>query len=185
MIRSTKKYLSLAIQIALAISALAPAVVASQHRKRPVRNERWLAIYGMVRQVVRQTNTFEKVLKKSLKTGVYAESGGRKELTDLADNMRSEARQTKADFEAGKTNDAMVDDVGNLFVSAERVNVIAGNVPLGARIGSRWVDLRDALNNLGSAYRLKPLSSVQMLGESEALAVSKARHQKRKTSHHQ
>jgi hypothetical protein len=184
MIRSIRKCLSVAVPIAWAISTLAsPGIGASRH-KHPATDERRVAIYGLIRLVVRQTDIFKNSLKRSLKTGAYAQSGGRDDLKNLADNMRDQARLIKADFKANKSTDSVVTDLSDLFVSAERVNTSTANVPLGAQTGSRWVDLRDAINNLGLVYKLNPLSPNEMVGASEAVAVSKARHTRQKKAPH-
>jgi hypothetical protein len=184
MVRSIRKCLSGVIPIAWAISILASPGIGAPRHKHSANDERRLAIYGLIRQVVRQTDTFKSALKRSLKAGAYPQSGGRDDLKTLADNMRDQSRQIKADFKASKSTDTVVTDVSDLFVSAERVNTIAANVALGAQTGSRWVDLRDAINNLGLVYKLNPLSPNEMLGADEALAVSKARRPRQKKGPH-
>jgi hypothetical protein len=165
MIPSIKKCLSIVIPIAWGISTLASSGFAGQQGKPALDNERRIAIYGLVRQVETQTRIFENVLKPSLKTTVLSKSGSREDLVSLANNMRYEAIKVKYDFEAGKSNDTLVADLSDLFVSAEQVNVIVGNVTLGAQAESEWPSVRDAINNLGSVYGLKALGSESQIGE--------------------
>jgi hypothetical protein len=160
-----RKSLSMLIPLAWGICALASPALAGQQRKPAMNNEQKVAIYGLIRQVERQTRVFDAVVKPSLKTSALAQSKDRRDLLGLADNMRYEALQVKRDFEAGRSNDLVIADLSELFVSAEQVNVIAGNVTLGPQADGVWPDLRDAVNNLGLVYGLQPLSSESVVGE--------------------
>jgi hypothetical protein len=148
------------IKSALSLVILAVSFpVSGAGRKTEPMDEKRLLVYGLIRQVEYRANNFEKVLKPSLKVSTYFGSSREHELVDRADNIKWGAMLMRDQFKRGQSSDDMRSEAGDLFVAAERLNLVVSNVSLPQPAVDEWSELRDALNNLGAVYGLKPLST--------------------------
>jgi hypothetical protein len=146
------------IKCAVSVVILAAGFPASAARKSAPMDEQRLLVYGLVRQVEYRADNFEKVLKPVLKATVYSRSQEH-ELIDRADNIKWGAMQIRDQFKQGRSNDELRPEVGDLFVAAERLNIVLNNISLAQPAVEDWSQLRGALNNLGALYGLRPLST--------------------------
>jgi hypothetical protein len=159
---------SLSILVTLLFVAsisVAPALGSGRHKL--ARDERSLLIYGLIRQVHDQADNFEKALKPSLKVSVFRGSSQQAELIDRADNIKFGAHQLRNEFKEGQSNDVMRPEISDLFVAAERLNIVIQNVNIGAPAMAQWSQLRDALNNLGAVYGLRQLDTVSYVAQAD------------------
>jgi len=157
------KWLSvLAIASFVASIFVAPALGARQ--RKTSRDERALLTYGLIRRVQREADVFEKVLKPTLKTSVFSKTS-RTDLVDRADNIGFGADQIRRKFKEGGSNEVLRPEVSDLFVAADRINIVIQNVDIGQPAIEQWSRLRDALNNLGALYGIRPLTDVSYLSK--------------------
>ncbi|HEY6331932.1 MAG TPA: hypothetical protein VI756_21570 [Blastocatellia bacterium] len=127
-------------------------------------SERRLAVYGMIRRVQTQATRFEKALKPALQATAFRGTSKESDLIADADNITVGASQMRSEFKSGRSTRSLKPEVSDLFVPAERINVVVSNVKLPEPAATRWAQLRDALNNLGAVYRLKALSRISYVG---------------------
>ena len=152
------KPLSTAIAALLICCAAASPVTAAVRKKRM--SERRLAVYGLIRRVRTQATQFEKVFKSALKATALRGTSKESDLIANANNISFGATQIRNEFKSGKPTSSLKPEVSDLFVAAERINIVFSNVKLAEPAATRWTQLRDALNNLGAIYKLKPLSHI-------------------------
>jgi hypothetical protein len=148
------------------VASISVAPALGSGKDKLARDERSLLIYGLIRQVHDQADNFEKVLKPSLKVSVFRGSQ-RAELIDRADNIKFGAHQLRNEFKEGQSNDVLRPEISDLFVAAERLNIVIQNVNIGAPATAQWSQLRDALNNLGAVYGMKQLDSVSYVAQAD------------------
>ena len=158
------RWLSVAATLILFLSVAVTPSDATGKRGAPS-NEHELLVYGLIRQVQTQADGFEKVLKPSLKVSVFRHSSNEKELLDRAGNIAFGAHEVRKHFEERQSSDAIRPEICDMFVAAERLNFVVSNVQLVAPAVESWSQLRNALNNLGAAYGLKPLSTDSYVAE--------------------
>jgi hypothetical protein len=142
-------------------AAAGPATAAARKKRM---SEHRLAVYGMIRRVQSQAAVFEKVLKPSLKKSAFRGTSKESDLIADADNITVGTGQIRNEFKNGRSTQSLKPEVSDLFVAAERINIVMSNVKLAQPAATRWLQLRDALNNLGGVYRLKPLVRTSPVG---------------------